>query len=314
MTVPCGARSGSLSQEPLAITPNAAAAASARRARRPACATMDTLKILRSMYLRGQASRAATCEKPGNSAGYAMAALLVAIAVMTVMLSVAMPVWRHEMQREREAELVFRGEQYVRAIDLFQRKYAGALPPTVDLLVTERFLRKKYKDPMTEDGEFRIVAAGAQQQPGTTQPGQQGTRRHQAGSAASAESDGAATHAFARADGPAGPAAGRRWSGHHRRRQQEQGKVHSALQGPEQVRRVAVHLCQSRRSSRDAGPAGAAGPPGTAEPARDEARFSATGDARPTGPAGARRSAPTRTRRRPPDRQAGLRPDPRPPG
>jgi type II secretory pathway pseudopilin PulG len=115
----------------------------------------------------------AACER-GSQAGYAMAALLVAIAVMTVMLSVAMPVWRHEMQREREAELVFRGEQYVRAIDLFQRKYAGALPPTIDLLVTERFLRKKYKDPMTEDGEFRIVAAGAQQQAGSPQPGQPG--------------------------------------------------------------------------------------------------------------------------------------------
>ncbi|MGH9314669.1 MAG: hypothetical protein ACRD1S_15915 [Vicinamibacterales bacterium] len=102
-----------------------------------------------------------------------MAALLVAIAVMTVMLSVAMPVWRHEMRRDREAELVFRGEQYVRAIGLFQRKYAGALPPTIDILVTERFLRKKYKDPMSEDGEFRIVAAGAQQAPGP-QAGQQG--------------------------------------------------------------------------------------------------------------------------------------------
>jgi type II secretory pathway pseudopilin PulG len=100
-----------------------------------------------------------------------MAALLVAIAVLTIMLSVAMPVWRHEMQREREAELVFRGEQYMRAIDLFQRKYAGALPPTIDVLVNERFLRKKYKDPMTEDGEFRIIAAGAQQQPGSPQPG-----------------------------------------------------------------------------------------------------------------------------------------------
>lgn len=120
----------------------------------------------------------AACER-GSQAGYAMAALLVAIAVMTVLLSVAMPVWRHEMQREREAELAFRGEQYVRAIDLFQRKYAGALPPTIDLLVTERFLRKKYKDPMTEDGEFRIVAAGAQQQqqPGVgPQPGLQGGR------------------------------------------------------------------------------------------------------------------------------------------
>jgi type II secretory pathway pseudopilin PulG len=123
------------------------------------------------MYLRGQARRPTGSRTRRNPAGYAMAALLVAIAVLTIMLSVAMPVWRHEMQREREAELVFRGEQYIRAIDLFQRKYAGALPPTIDVLVTERFLRKKYKDPMTEDGEFRVIAAGAQQQPGLPQPG-----------------------------------------------------------------------------------------------------------------------------------------------
>lgn len=110
-----------------------------------------------------------------------MAALLVAIAVLTVMLSVAMPVWRHEMQREREAELVFRGEQYIRAIGLFQRKYAGALPPNIDVLVNERFLRKKYKDPMTEDGEFRIVAAGSQLEGQPGQPGQPGQGRGGAG-------------------------------------------------------------------------------------------------------------------------------------
>ena len=44
-----------------------------------------------------------------------MAALLVSLAVMAVLMSVAMPVWRHEAQREKEAELVFRGQQYVRA-------------------------------------------------------------------------------------------------------------------------------------------------------------------------------------------------------
>ena len=49
-----------------------------------------------------------------------MAALLVALAVMAVLMSVALPVWRHEAQREKEAELVFRGQQYVRAIRLFQ--------------------------------------------------------------------------------------------------------------------------------------------------------------------------------------------------
>ena len=45
-----------------------------------------------------------------------MAALLVALAVMSLMLSMALPVWHHAAQREREAELIFRGEQYARAI------------------------------------------------------------------------------------------------------------------------------------------------------------------------------------------------------
>jgi type II secretory pathway pseudopilin PulG len=91
-----------------------------------------------------------------------MAALLVSIAVMTVLMSVAMPVWRHEIRREKEAELVFRGEQYARAIALFQRKFPGAMPPNLDVLVQQRFLRKKYKDPMTEDGEFQLLYVGAQ--------------------------------------------------------------------------------------------------------------------------------------------------------
>jgi type II secretory pathway pseudopilin PulG len=100
--------------------------------------------------------------------GYAMAALLVSIGVMMLLMSVAMPVWRHEAQREKEAELIFRGEQYARAINLFQRKLGpGSFPPSVDVLVQQRFLRKKYKDPITE-GDFQLiaVAGGIPQVPG----------------------------------------------------------------------------------------------------------------------------------------------------
>ena len=52
--------------------------------------------------------------------GYAMVALLVSLTIMGVMLSVAMPVWKQMAQREKEAELVFRGQQYARAIGLYQ--------------------------------------------------------------------------------------------------------------------------------------------------------------------------------------------------
>jgi type II secretory pathway pseudopilin PulG len=92
-----------------------------------------------------------------GSRGYAMAALLVSLGVMSILMTVALPVWRQAATREKEAELVFRGEQYARAIGLFQRKFGGAFPPSVDLLVEQKFLRKKYKDPMTPDGEFQIL-------------------------------------------------------------------------------------------------------------------------------------------------------------
>ena len=112
------------------------------------------------MYLAGQDSQR----------GYAMAALLVSIAVMAVLMSAAMPVWRHAAQREKEAELVFRGEQYARAIGLYQRKLPGTFPPSTDVLVQQRFLRKKYKDPMTADGEFQIIPVGGMQQGAGPQP------------------------------------------------------------------------------------------------------------------------------------------------
>src|SRR4051794_6017389 len=82
--------------------------------------------------------------------GYAMAALLVGMAIMAILMTAVMPVWRQASQREKEEELVFRGQQYVRAIKLFSQKAGPAvLPPSVDVLVSQKFLRKKFKDPIT---------------------------------------------------------------------------------------------------------------------------------------------------------------------
>jgi len=92
--------------------------------------------------------------------GYAMAALLVGMTVAAVLMSAAMPVWSHFAQREKEEELIWRGQQYARAIGLFQRKYANTFPPTVDVLVEQKFLRKKYKDPITGEDFQAIPATG----------------------------------------------------------------------------------------------------------------------------------------------------------
>ena len=90
--------------------------------------------------------------------GYAMAALLVGMSVMAVAMSMLLPAWRTMAQREREAEFVFRGNQYARAIRLYNQA-RNAYPPDIDVLVREKFLRKKYKDPITND-DFQVVRFG----------------------------------------------------------------------------------------------------------------------------------------------------------
>ena len=122
------------------------------------------------MHLAGQAQACPGQLDPRTrlDRGYAMAALLVAMSVMAVLMSVAMPVWSKVARREKEAELIFRGLQYARAIDLFGRRYPGAMPPNFDILVEQKFLRKKYKDPITGD-DFEPV------RPTQALPGPQGT-------------------------------------------------------------------------------------------------------------------------------------------
>lgn len=90
--------------------------------------------------------------------GYAMAALLVGMGVMGIMLGMALPAWRTWMQREREAELIFRGEQYAQAISLFSRR-TGGFPTSLDALRDGRYIRRLYKDPIT-NGDFQPVFLG----------------------------------------------------------------------------------------------------------------------------------------------------------
>jgi type II secretory pathway pseudopilin PulG len=102
--------------------------------------------------------------------GFAMAGLLVAIALVSLMLSMAMPTWRTLAQREKEEELLFRGQQYDRAIQLYRKKNAAPGAPSVEALIEGRFLRKKYKDPIT-NGDFELVGVSqAANAPGVRQP------------------------------------------------------------------------------------------------------------------------------------------------
>ena len=99
---------------------------------------------------------------PVFSDGYAFVALMVAFTVMLIALAAALPSVYHESQREKEEELIFRGNEYARAIYLFQRQFQR-YPKSVDELIRTnnlRFLRHAYKDPMTPKGNWRFIHVG----------------------------------------------------------------------------------------------------------------------------------------------------------
>ncbi|MBP1625870.1 MAG: hypothetical protein H6Q00_345 [Holophagaceae bacterium] len=92
--------------------------------------------------------------------GYILAMLLGAMAVVGILLGKAMPSVITEVQRENEEELIFRGEAIAKAIRVYKQR-TGAYPTSLDALlkVKPRILRKLYKDPMTQDGQWDIVTA-----------------------------------------------------------------------------------------------------------------------------------------------------------
>jgi len=98
--------------------------------------------------------------------GFTMALALAMAVVMGLMLMKVAPLVSAEVQRENEAELIFRGEALAAAIKLYMAK-AGRYPMDLDELmkVRPRILRQKYKDPMTADGEWEFVT---QVQPGAS--------------------------------------------------------------------------------------------------------------------------------------------------
>jgi len=105
---------------------------------------------------------------PSDDGGFVLVALLVAMAVTAIWLATMLPAWRQQAVRQREADLVFRGQQYARAIALYFVNDNCTLPADADVLVSRHFLRKKWKDPIAND-DFVPLMAGMSASP--TAPG-----------------------------------------------------------------------------------------------------------------------------------------------
>lgn len=104
-----------------------------------------------------------------QQSGFTYLAILFAIVIAGVALSTVGINWSQESQRARERELLFIGNQFRQAIMLYYERTPGSVKryPTKldDLLLdtrystTQHYLRKIYRDPITNSQQWGLLIA-----------------------------------------------------------------------------------------------------------------------------------------------------------
>jgi type II secretory pathway pseudopilin PulG len=96
-----------------------------------------------------------------TSQGYTLVAVVIAIAILSIMIAAVAPAISTVLRRDREVELIFRGKQYARAIGLFQRRY-GRYPTSLKEMYENRprTIRKLWKDPMCNCDDWYLLIQG----------------------------------------------------------------------------------------------------------------------------------------------------------
>ncbi len=92
-----------------------------------------------------------------------MVIIMMVTLLILISLTAALPDVYTAGMREREEELLFRGNEYARAIALFRRQFRRYPSSVKELLETNgiHFLRHEYPDPMTKKGKWRFIHADA---------------------------------------------------------------------------------------------------------------------------------------------------------
>ena len=93
-----------------------------------------------------------------DSRGYTLSILLAMMVVMGVFMYKAHLWAPTQINREREAELIYRGEHLARGIAQFRQK-TGRYPTSLQEVesLRPRVIRKAYKDPLSENGEWTYI-------------------------------------------------------------------------------------------------------------------------------------------------------------
>jgi type II secretory pathway pseudopilin PulG len=99
--------------------------------------------------------------------GYILVGVIIMVAVVMISLAVAVPKIRDDIRRDHEIETMRRGQQYIRAVQLYYRRF-HRFPPNIEALVDtdgNRFLRKRYSDPLTGTDDWKVVVLGQNHAP-----------------------------------------------------------------------------------------------------------------------------------------------------
>jgi len=96
-----------------------------------------------------------------NQSGFTLVMFVMVIAIMSIMMGAAVQAVSFQMKREREAELIFRGRQYIEAIRLYKARY-GRNPMRLKEIweADPKVIRKKWKDPITDSENWGIIFVG----------------------------------------------------------------------------------------------------------------------------------------------------------
>jgi len=89
-------------------------------------------------------------------------AILLIMALMIIAATFEAPRLVQQIKRDREEEMIHRGTEYARAIKKFYKKF-GRYPANLEQLDNTnqiRFIRKRYKDPLTRDGKWKLLNYG----------------------------------------------------------------------------------------------------------------------------------------------------------
>ena len=91
-----------------------------------------------------------------NQRGFSLLELMIAMFIMIILLSVAVPTFQRSVQHARETVLKENLWQMRRGIDQFTAD-KGRMPKSLDELVEGKYLREKPKDPITDEHEWNEI-------------------------------------------------------------------------------------------------------------------------------------------------------------